>query len=81
MTSPVVSYGLDDETNVHIEIDPAEGWLEVSSDHVLGQIKKAVEPAVLEKVREAKPDEVQVKFGIKVSGETHWLIGRASLAG
>jgi len=40
-----------------------------------------VERAVLEKVREAKPDEVQVKFGIKVSGETHWLIGRASLAG
>ena len=34
--------------------------------------------AVLEKVKEARPDEVELKFGIKVSGGANWLVAKAA---
>jgi len=85
--TPVVSYQVDEETVVRFEIEPSDDWHEVSSDEVLGQISKAVEPAiegakaVLAKVREAAPDEVVVKFGIKVSGTMNWLVAKAATEG
>jgi hypothetical protein len=84
MRSPVVTYELDDETKVRFEIDPTSEWADVSADRVLGKIREAVEPAVegakvvLERVREAGPDEIAVKFGIKVSGDMNWLIAKAA---
>jgi hypothetical protein len=87
MSSAVVSYALDDETVVRFEIEPTNEWHEVSPDKVLGQISAAVAPAVegaravLEKAREAAPDEIVVKFGIKVSGTTNWLIAKAATEG
>jgi hypothetical protein len=87
MTSPVVSYQLDDDTVVRFEIEPTNEWTQVSSDQVLGRIAEAVRPAVegaravLEKVREIAPDEIEVKFGIKVSGTANWLVARAATEG
>jgi hypothetical protein len=83
----VVSYALDDETVVQFEVEPTQDWYEVSSDEILGRIREAVAPAVegakvvLEKVREAAPDEIEVKFGIKVSGTANWLIAKAATEG
>ena len=34
--------------------------------------------AVLEKVKEAAPDQVELKFGVKVSGGATWLVARAA---
>ena len=34
--------------------------------------------AVLEKVKEARPDGVELKFGIKVSGGASWLVAKAA---
>jgi hypothetical protein len=82
-----VSYALDDDMVVRFEIEPTDDWYEVRSDQVLGQIREAVTPAVegakavLEKVREAGPDEIEVKFGIKVSGTMNWLIAKAATEG
>ena len=83
----VVSYEVDDENVVRFEIEPTDGWHDVGADRVLGQIKEAVAPAVegaravLEKAREATPDEIVVKFGIKVSGTMTWLVAKAATEG
>ena len=43
-------------------------------DHIAGWVREAVEPAVeaakavLERLKEIGPDQVELKFGIKVSG-------------
>lgn len=37
--------------------------------------------AVLEKVKEAAPEEIKVKFGIKVSGTANWLVAKAATEG
>jgi len=87
MTTPVVSYQLDDDVVVRFEIEPTNDWVQVSSDHVLGRITDAVRPAVegarvvLDRVREAAPDEIEVRFGIKVSGTANWLVARAASEG
>jgi Trypsin-co-occurring domain 1 len=72
---------------VRFEIEPSDDWHEASTDQVLGKIREAVEPAmegarvVLAKAREAAPDEIEVKFGIKVSGTATWLIAKAATEG
>lgn len=87
MASPVVSYELDDGTVVRFEVEPTEDWFDVSTDQVLGRVREAVTPAiegakaVLVKAREAAPDEIEVKFGIKVSGHANWLIAKAATEG
>jgi hypothetical protein len=84
---PVAGYALDDNTIVRFEVEPTDDWQDVSSNQVLGKIRDAVGPAVesaravLDKVVEVGPDEVEVKFGIKVSGEVNWYVARASTDG
>jgi hypothetical protein len=34
--------------------------------------------AVLDKVKEVRPNEVELKFGIKVSGGANWLVAKAT---
>jgi hypothetical protein len=83
----VVSYDVGDDTVVRFEIEPTDDWHDVGADRVLGQIREAVAPAVegaravLEKAREATPDEIVVKFGIKVSGTMTWLVAKAATEG
>lgn len=83
----VVGYALDDETEVRFEIEPGDDFRPVGSNQIVGRIREAVAPAVegaravLDKVREAAPDEIEVKFGIKVSGTANWLVAKAATEG
>jgi hypothetical protein len=83
----VVSYALDDGTVVRFEIEPYAGFRPAGPDEIVGRIREAVAPAVegaravLEKVKEAAPDEIEVKFGIKVSGTANWLVAKAATEG
>lgn len=83
----VVTYTVDDGTEVQFEIEPAEGFVPAGVDEVAGRVREAVEPAVraaravLARVRELSPDQVQVSFGIKVSGTAHWLVAKAATEG
>jgi predicted neutral ceramidase superfamily lipid hydrolase len=87
MTAVVVGYALDDGTVVRFEIEPSAGFRPAGPDEIAGRIREAVAPAVegaravLEKVREAAPREVEVKFGIKVSGTANWLVAKAATEG
>ena len=80
----VVAYTLDDQTVVRFEVEPGADFRPAGPNEVMGRIREAVEPAiagaqvVLDKVRESWPDEVELKFGIKVSGTANWLIARAA---
>jgi hypothetical protein len=87
MASQVVSYGLDDNTVVSFEIEPTDDFHPVGAGELLGRVRQAVQPAVdaartvLGKVAEIGPDEVQLKFGIKVNGTADWLIAKAATEG
>ncbi len=87
MPSPVVSYELDDHTHVQFEVEPTREWHNVGSEQVIARIRDAVTPAVegaravLEKIKEISPDDVEVKFGIKVSGTANWLVAKAATEG
>ncbi|WP_435233971.1 CU044_2847 family protein [Streptomyces sp. Tue6028] len=79
-----VAYELDDSTVVRFELEPSEEWRQVSSDDVVARVRDAVRPAVdaartvLERVTELKPGEVEVKFGVKVSGTANWIVAKAA---
>ncbi|MFN2494432.1 MAG: CU044_2847 family protein [Pseudonocardiaceae bacterium] len=83
----VVSYSLDDETVVRFEIEPSADFRPAGPDEIAGRIREAVAPAVegaravLEKVKDATPDEIEVKFGIKVSGTANWFVAKAATEG
>jgi hypothetical protein len=80
-------YVVDDQTVVRFEFDPPPGFHPVGTEEIAGRVREAVAPAVeaarvvLEKVRQARPDEVKLKFGIKVSGSANWLIAKAATEG
>jgi hypothetical protein len=84
MSTQVVTYRVDNATTVRFEIEPSEGFRPASPDEVLGRVRDAVGPAaqaakaVLDKVKEARPDEVELKFGIKVSGGANWLVAKTA---
>jgi len=85
--SEVVKYTVDDGTEVRFEIDQAEGFHKAGAKGVLGRVQDAVRPAVdaagavLDQVKELRPDGVEVRFGVKVSGEASWLVARAASEG
>src|SRR5258705_8752536 len=83
----VVRYALDDGSVVLFEVEPLDGFAEASTDRVVGRVREAVGPAVraarevLEQVKADGPSEVEVKFGIKVSGTMDWLVAKAATEG
>lgn len=83
----MVSYALDEETVVRFEIEPSEGFRPAGPDEIAGRIREAVVPAVvaaravLDRVREAAPDAIKLKFGIKVSGTASWFVAKAATEG
>jgi hypothetical protein len=83
----VVTYRVDESTVASFEIEPAEGFFPAGADTIAGRVRDAVEPAVraaravLDRVEEVRPDQVEVKFGIKVSGGANWLVARAATEG
>ncbi|MFC6023855.1 CU044_2847 family protein [Plantactinospora solaniradicis] len=85
--SQVVTYEVDDVV-VSFEIDPVAGFVPAASpEELVGQVREAVGPAVraaqavLEQVREAAPDRVEVKFAVKVTGTMTWLVAKAATEG
>ncbi|GGV36810.1 hypothetical protein GCM10010182_71280 [Actinomadura cremea] len=80
----VVRYELDDGTQVEFETIPQAGFRPAGVNEVAGHVRNAMEPAVgaarvvLEQLKEAAPDEVEVKFGVKVTGRTNWIVAQAS---
>jgi len=89
VAATVVTYDLDGDTVVRFEIEPSvsSGFRPAGPEEIAGRIRDAVEPvvaaarAVLERVREAAPDEVKLKFGIKVSGTANWFVAKAAAEG
>jgi hypothetical protein len=85
--SQVVTYSLDEDQTVSIEITPIEGFVPVGVETVAGHVRRAVEPAVaaarevLDQTRAMAPDTVQVKFGVKVTGTANWLVAKAATEG
>ena len=87
MVTTVVRYGLDEGMGVGFEVEALPGFRQAGAEEFVGELREALAPAdegakaVLEKVREVGPDEVEVKFGIKVSGTMSWLIAKAATEG
>ncbi len=84
VSSQIVTYQVDDSTTVRFEIEPTGDFRPAGAKEVLGNVREAVTPAVeaakavLEKVKEARPDQVELKFGVKVSGGANWLVAKAA---
>ena len=85
--SQVVRYTVEDGAVVMFEVDPPEEFAFASTDQVVGRVREAIGPAlqaareVLDQVQEYGPRDVEVKFGIKVSGTMNWLVARAATEG
>ncbi|WP_065958962.1 CU044_2847 family protein [Streptomyces sparsogenes] len=84
MSTQQVSYALDDETIVRFEIEEADTFRPVGTEEVVGRVREAVRPAVeaaravLDRIREVRPAEVEVKFGVKASGTAQWVVAKAA---
>jgi hypothetical protein len=84
MTTQILSYQLDDETIVRFEVEPPPGFRPAGAEEVLGRVRDAVTPAVeaaktvLDKVKDTKPDRVELRFGVKVSGGANWLVAKSA---
>ena len=84
MASQIVTYAVDESTVVSFEVEPPPGFRPAGAEEIAGRVREAIGPAVaaarvvLERVREAGPDEVALTFGIKVSGTANWLVARAA---
>lgn len=72
---------------VGFEVEPGDGWQQAGTKEFVAQVRSAVEPAVkaakavLDQVKEIKPDAVEVKFGVKVTGEANWIVAKAATEG
>jgi len=72
---------------VQFEIEPSADFRAAGPGEIAGRIREAVAPAVeaaqavLARVKEAAPDEVKMKFGIKVSGTANWFVAKAATEG
>ena len=84
MSTQIVAYQVDDSTSVMFEVEPPEGFRPAAPGQVMGRVRDAVGPAVeaaravLDKVKEVRPDQVEVKFGVKASGGADWLVAKAA---
>jgi hypothetical protein len=72
------------EIPVEFEIEPPDGFQQAGLGEVAARVGDAVEPAVaaardvLHRFKELHPDEVEVTFGIKVSGSANWLVAKGT---
>jgi hypothetical protein len=83
----IVRYQVDDDTVAQFEIDPVPGFHPAGVGSIAGRVRESAGAAVeaarvlLDRVKEVAPDEVQVKFGVKVTGTADWIVARASTEG
>jgi len=83
--SKVVRYAAgEDGAEVQFEIDPPEGFRQVGAGEVAGAVRQAMRPVVaaaqdvLDDLKALRPDGVEVKFGVKVSGSANWLVAKSA---
>jgi hypothetical protein len=87
MAEQIVKYQLDDSTVVGFEIDPGAGWYQAGAKEFTCKVRDAVTPAVeaakavLEQVKVIAPDGIELRFGVKVTGEANWIIAKAATEG
>jgi hypothetical protein len=87
MSSHTVTYAVDDGTPVVFEIEPVEGFVPATPDEFVGRVRTAMGPIVeaakevLAQARAAAPDDIEVKFGVKVTGTMTWVVAKASTEG
>lgn len=87
MSLQIARYQLDDSTLVGFEVEPVDGWQQAGTKEFVAQVRTAVDPAVkaakavLDQVKEIKPDKVEVKFSVKVTGEANWVVAKAATEG
>jgi ribosomal protein S5 len=83
VTSRVVRYQVGG-TEVGFEVEAGSEWGDAGVSDLERQVRDAIEPAVeaakvvLDRIKEARPDGVEVKFGVKVSGGANWVVARAA---
>ncbi|MFG1757977.1 CU044_2847 family protein [Micromonospora echinofusca] len=84
MQSEVVRYQVDDRTVALIEVEPPAGFQPAGIGDVAGWVRESAAPAVaaakelLEQVKTAAPDAVEVKFGVKATGTASWVVAKAT---
>src|SRR5437773_10994232 len=85
--SEVIRYVLDDGSEALFEVAPIEGFADASGGVVAGRVRDAAGQAVkaalevFEQVKAHRPSDVELKFGIKVSGKANWLVAKAATEG
>jgi hypothetical protein len=85
--SQIVSYFVEDGTEVFFETAPLGGFAPASSDRPGAQIREALRPAikaahiVIGQARELTPDDIELRFGVKVTGSANWLIAKTVVEG
>jgi hypothetical protein len=87
MPTQIVSYSIDNDLVVSFEVAPVPGFVPASTGETAGRVRQAIGPAVeaarevLDRAKELCPDKVDVKFGIKVTGTTNWIVAKAATEG
>jgi hypothetical protein len=81
----VVAYALEDGTVVRFEAAADSDFVPAGGEGGLaGHVRSAVGPAVdaarevLARAAAARPDEIELKFGLKVNGQANWLVAKAA---
>lgn len=87
MASQVVNY-MAGEVPVEFDVEPGPGYHQAGARDLANDLKvqvaDAVAPAaeaakvVLDKIREAGPHQVAVKFGVRASAGGNWIVTSAS---
>jgi hypothetical protein len=87
-SAQIVTYRVDDQTTVEIEIDPSSDYLPAGvAANAVSWVREAAAPAlkaarvVLEQAQLLSPDDVTVRFGLRASGRTNWVVARAATEG
>ena len=82
-STQVVSYRVDKDTVARFEIDPPPGFGPAAvHGEVIATVEDAAGPAlaaakaILHRIKPTASEEVEIRFGIKVSGTDHWSIAK-----
>jgi hypothetical protein len=84
VTAQIMRYELGDSTIVQFEGEPSPGFHPAGREEILGSVEQAIAPAVdaakavLDKFKEARPDQAELRFGVKVSGGATWLVAKCA---
>jgi hypothetical protein len=82
MSNKIVTHHLDDSTTLRVETEPPEGFRPTGgADEYTGRVREAVRPtaeAVPEKVKETRPDHVELRFRVTAADGANWLIAKAT---